>query len=415
MAGDGLGKESRGTAEDKEGGNENLNSRLVSVNMLCIIGATVGLASIFLPWHGWSEGLFHSDRSLVDILWNTGFAIDDLLLYSCVIFAAGTLLAFAFPLAGLLQAAGLLLFLVEALDIGASLPANYSYDFGPSIGYSIGALSTAMVLAGFLAPQGPGHELPRKWWQLRTDVVARVRLEGTKVLKQTPGTPRDLIKAFDKDKPWAGAWIVAAILLLLLVFAGLPSADEDMRITGSVEGVAMSLPLMNAYWEQFTNLTLTDGVGSVNWSLQSPLWDYWFSPTSGCVTPVNLGERNLSGLALELTVIDWSGEGVLTPGDFLVLTPTENASFAEGTVYEITMQERSYGLDSGVLSIFVTFEFSEDGVEAELETEVRGYGMYGNDDMTIDKIARVGFISMVVLIAGAGYYILLRPGLVGRE
>jgi hypothetical protein len=137
MAGDGLGNKSRGTANDKDGGKQNVNSRLVSVNMLCIIGATVGLASIFLPWDGWSEGIFHSDRSLVEILWNTDFDIDNLLLSSCVIFAAGTLLAFAFPMAGAVQIAGLALFLGYASDIEAEFPVNARYELAPSIGYCV--------------------------------------------------------------------------------------------------------------------------------------------------------------------------------------------------------------------------------------------------------------------------------------
>lgn len=404
------------TSKSDEDSREQTAQRHISVNMLCLIGATIGLASIFLPWHGRSEGLWQSDFSLIDIETHAWDHLTSLQFLSGGLFVAGTLLAFAFPMAGVIQATGLALFYAFASDLAATTRAwMMEYEFGPSIGYCLGVLSSALVLSGFLTPIGPGCDLPRKWWLRRTDVVARTQVANGRILSQRPGSPRDLFRAIAKEKRWAGAWLATVLLLLPLIYATIPSADDSDVVSGSVYGVTMALRMNSStYWTSLTNVTLSDNVNSVNWSFSSPIWDFWHRDVWSrySLTPVAFEERNLSGLAVEPTLIDWSGEGRISPGDLLVLTPLNGSSFEEGVLYRLVMKDEFHALDLGHTTIIITFEFDEGDIVSGLEVRhTGGYVVWERESDTVNWIVGVGLILTIALIIGAAYYLLLRPRL----
>lgn len=115
------------------------------VNLLCLLGALIGLASFFMVW-GMIEGTNTPEWPLRDFLalesyreWAKPFA--SLFLIGCVI-------AFITPLGGLLEIAGVAGFLIGVVP---------DLD-GGGIGLYVGVLSALIVTFSMIVPLGPGFK-----------------------------------------------------------------------------------------------------------------------------------------------------------------------------------------------------------------------------------------------------------------
>jgi hypothetical protein len=81
-----------------------------------------------------------------------------------------------------------------------------------------------------------------------------------------------------------------------------------------------------------SELSVSDGIRNVAWTLQNESWKEpgWSS--------ISFGSKNLSGLILTPTIVDWSWPGYMTSGDLVVLVAEwYGERFADGTTYTMRL------------------------------------------------------------------------------
>lgn len=121
------------------------------VNILCIIGAIIGICSFFIPWLlvTWDQNIDGNPErlwylTLFDLVGNSEFTW---------VFILSSISALFTPVAGFLQLigwAGLYRSLNFAFaDMG-------QYEFSKEVGYAIGLLSFMMVIISLIRPMGIG-------------------------------------------------------------------------------------------------------------------------------------------------------------------------------------------------------------------------------------------------------------------
>jgi hypothetical protein len=339
----------------------------VSVNMLCIIGATIGVFSLFLPWIWWAEGAWQDDGSVYDVLFaphdgRTGWW-ESMITVSHIVFICGTILAFIFPAACGIQATGIGLFYVEYLRTD-----TWIYDRGLSIGSFVAVASTVLVIAGLTAPWGTGFDAPHKRWSRRIWTVYRMRRGDAHKSKQSLASPLDVLHALSKDRKLATALVV---IILLMSVAVLYTGEIDGA--GSVEyedgriAVSMGNSATLAYWGMIT-LRVSDESETVEWDLESSYDEYvygeWLPPT--------LDAKNLSGLSIVPVVVDYGGEGGVTGGDRVILSPQNGTSFDENIEYRVAILEVPWVTDVSHMDLHVSFKLVDDDVHYEFERVLIG-------------------------------------------
>ncbi len=125
------------------------------VNVLCVLGAALGIASLFLPWIVGGDlphNVEYSDLLVNDILLGSPIFTAAFILF-CTMFLVGTGLAFVTPTGGFVQLAGLLGFLYAYPDAYRDMQGTQEISWGAYLGI----LSAAIVLVGLCLPIGPGH------------------------------------------------------------------------------------------------------------------------------------------------------------------------------------------------------------------------------------------------------------------
>jgi len=134
----------------------------MKVNLLCIAGAALGLASLFLPWwQGYDFGLGmmeERDYTLVQdvLLDSTGYG--SMFVVACTLFALGTFLAFLSPLGGLVQFPGVIGFLAM---FGSEIGVHRGEDT-VALGAYLGLASASIVTVSLMTPLGIGYSLKRR-------------------------------------------------------------------------------------------------------------------------------------------------------------------------------------------------------------------------------------------------------------
>lgn len=140
----------------------------VRVNLVCLAGAILGIACVFLPWAVVTESLVGDSQAhvvrtvniapvdLLDISLYPDFAY---LMYAAILFAIGSAVAAFTPFGGISQLAGIVIFDLELKDslphllpISTIIPkpgftSEYSSSFGPYIYLAI--LAATLTLASF--------------------------------------------------------------------------------------------------------------------------------------------------------------------------------------------------------------------------------------------------------------------------
>jgi hypothetical protein len=136
------------------------------INVLCLVGATLAVLSLFLPWALMQDdlsgdktevGAFEFDETFMGI-----HLFPDNFRYSVTLFVIGTAIAFFSPLGGILQLIG---------GIGFTLTsATSQFEHSELIfwlGPAVAIIASVMVLSSLAMPLGMGYED-------RRDVVGRL-------------------------------------------------------------------------------------------------------------------------------------------------------------------------------------------------------------------------------------------------
>lgn len=134
----------------------------MKVNLLCVAGAALGLASLFLPWWQGSElGLgmmIDKEYMLVEDVLFDSTEYGSLFVIACTMYVIGTFLAFWSPLGGLVQLPGAIGFFAM---FGTEIGVHRGEDT-IALGAYLGLASAAVVLMSLVAPVGIGYSLRRK-------------------------------------------------------------------------------------------------------------------------------------------------------------------------------------------------------------------------------------------------------------
>ncbi len=136
-----------------------------NVNLLCILGASIGVVSLFVAWihvpptiGAWvGSSRIQFEPSIV-------YMVTDRYIYygAAAAFAVGTIAAFASPLGGILQSASLVIFALGMIDSGNELPLEgIDQQQTLMVGMCLGIVSCALVTTSLFKPLGTGSLHPR--------------------------------------------------------------------------------------------------------------------------------------------------------------------------------------------------------------------------------------------------------------
>ena len=386
---------------------------VVSVNVLCLLGAIVGVVSLFLPWVITGEGLSEIGVSLARMTMEIHGVPSDPMLISALVFITGTVIAFMFPVAFAVQAAGIVLFLTAFLDNSASPPLEYYYEL--SLGFYLGVLSLAMVIAGLLHPSGPGYDPRWPWWSRRTEVASRAdTLEG-RLARQGLAMPGEMVRALrgNGSRPYAAVVVITLMTGVFLIGLQIHLTADPVTVTDEVVKVVVGHAATFAIWD-YARLTLTDGSATVNWTAESVRWADAHKTKEHELPMAYFGAQNLSGLVLGLTVVDVSGDGRVTQGDMMFLSPCDGSSFAEDGSYRMTIAYTytpTRLLEVSMLSHamyavgVITFEFEGGEVASSSADILESYLGDHGPEWTLLSVAVVAIGSTIL---GAAYYVPVR-------
>jgi hypothetical protein len=306
----------------------------LSVNFLCLIGAMIGLGSIVMPWTWVEIGLWHADMTLLEsILYSRA----DVRAAAGLVFAAGTILAFAFPLACGLQIAGLAWFY-------HSWAQHWFYNGttgGLSIGFFVAVISCIVVVASVVWPTGPGCGSPRVRKPLRTQTAGWTHSEREQVDPPSSIAGPRIAGLARNTKQWVVALAAASLLVVLSVVAvgyayGTP--ESLVEVEGGVMFVVgpVGHQLLGPCVWNGSELSVSDGTETVKWILLNESWEEhvgWMA--------VSFESKNLSGLVLTPTIVDWMLPGYVSAGDQIVLVvkwdPPSYGRFLEGITYTLCL------------------------------------------------------------------------------
>lgn len=342
------------------GQSDEQKSITVFVNGLCLVGALIGLCSIYLPWVGaeyWSV-------SLADIL-NLHSSEAAL---AGALFLAGTFLALLFPIGGVVQLAGLFMFCRAERWFG-----DVSVD--PAFGFFVALASCALVLAGFVRPMGPGYASVQSWWSERAETSAKVCLLYGRVLSQRISSIGALVRAVRTHSVWMASLFVAISAVICLACAGalglMIGGDEREYVHTSLTGVIVEFnnvtSMPNLPWSDAT-LRLDDGVNTVGWDDNPILW------ASVEDTSLSLEERNLSGLTVFPIITDSDRDGSLSGYDQIEFVAAAGESFSEGCSYSVLISRPAWALDIPTVTLQINFTLHS---EDEIESDARLYSVGG--------------------------------------
>lgn len=328
--------------------------------MLCLVGATIGVAAIALPWSGTGAGPWYEEWAfaawICDLVSSHVSVLEFYLAFG--FFLGGTILAFLTPVGGALQVIGLAEFCFEEFERQESFQQNSYYEGQFAVGFFVACISSAFVLVSIVRPLGIGYgEPPGSLWA-RLMVVS-----GTKTrLNCCP-----ILRALGEHKSWAFAWGVSVLLLGTIVLAAEPQIGPREPMSQVEGGVMWIAGFRNLIPLSYNNsaVSLSDGQGLMTWQMHSGLLG------NGTWASEGFGEMNLPGLTLALTIVDFSGDGRFGPGDTLVFAVTNGTSFAEDVTYDMRFYWPS---DSGHIYggryVSITFEFHDGNLHSQMSASM---------------------------------------------
>lgn len=338
-----------------------------TVNVLCLIGAIIGLTAVFLSWIWTRAGFVQEERSIwhlvSDMLPHDAL---DLFVVSGVLFVFGSLIALVTPAGGLLQAIGLVGFYFREVDREEWLPSGVVG--GLAIGWYLGILSAALVLASMVLPLGIGYSDLTMNWSRRL----RVFFSHESKAGASTGTYPTLLGVISKSIKEGNRLsqvlaIVISILIASAIYANFPDrAPEPLReVEGGILWI-VDFSLSTGYEWNVSSLNLSDGTNSVVWITESD------SLEKGSWSSVAFETKTFNGMALVLTVTDWNGNGRMDVGDLLTLTTTNQVSFADGVPYTLSFNWHNDSRMSPRHYVDISFEFQNGDLESRGSIEPKG-------------------------------------------
>jgi hypothetical protein len=139
-----------------------------NVNLLCIIGASIGVAAIFLTW-------IHEPPTMpgppsIRYEPTVVYMVTNHYLYygASAVFLIGTIAALASPLGGIMQSASLMVFAVGIIDSGSD-PWLDGIDPQQElrVGMYLGIVSCTLVMTSLFSPLGTGRLSPGRSRRIR--------------------------------------------------------------------------------------------------------------------------------------------------------------------------------------------------------------------------------------------------------
>jgi len=123
------------------------------MNVLCLLGAIIGVVAIFLAWLTMSAMGFSVDADLTDAL---DMPSSELGYTAAILFIVGSVMAFLTSIGFIIQLAGVAAWYVWYADTYQGMGSVV--DLG--VGFYLGVVSAVIVLISIVKPMGPGMKGP---------------------------------------------------------------------------------------------------------------------------------------------------------------------------------------------------------------------------------------------------------------
>jgi len=121
---------------------------LLSVNLLCLVGAIIGVIAIFSTWITVGFMFWTNDMNLIDVFNQVDSSSDFWL--PAVLCLIGVVVAFISPLGGIMQIIGVPLFI-------SAFASHADGDLPSGIGAYLALVGAVVVLVSLLYPVGIGY------------------------------------------------------------------------------------------------------------------------------------------------------------------------------------------------------------------------------------------------------------------
>jgi len=374
--------------------SEGAKNYSVSVNIICIVGAIIGIVSLFMPWVWMGEGGLRTDYDSVydsllapqegdDGWWGNSFTA------SQIIFISGTVLAFAIPAACGVQMMGIMAFYLEHLK----RDPWFAYDYGLSLGFFTAVISTVAVAASLIGPMGIGFDANPGRWFSRTWTAYRVSVGYDRKAVQSLASPADVLRALGANKKWAVALVATTVFLSAVPH--LSGERDDDGFVEYIDGqivITLGSSATGSSWAWKT-LNVSDGSESVEWVMS---YDEF---ASGEWTISALEAKNLGELSIAPDVVDYGGEWIMTHGDRMILSPLNGSSFVIDIEYQVAIRDTFRFLDMPRWNLYVTFELVDNSVQYEFDSvETQGGGAGDHPFYVFAYLAVIVFVVLSMII-----------------
>ena len=323
------------------------------VNVLALCGAIVGVAAVFCSWFVMNTQEVSYSLSLWTYLYEYTDSSNSLY-FGGILFALGSIAAFFTQLSSPVQIAGLATVLMDLWDPVAL-----------GVGFYMGVLSAAIILASIAFPIGPGFEVGATSFRSRLLVKTHgaPRLAPQKVRQQSPIGLR-LRQSVRANGKWFSILIAVSLWSVTVVSYENDFFGDDQILTqvegGIVLGTSSLGKSMVAYpWDGF-RLSLHVGESSVGWNFSNP------DLVTGTWCAVNLGTRSLDSLNVSLTAVNRGGDRAFDPGDQLALIAVDDTTFEEDVTYRLWWKTDRAIAWSG---IEISFVFHDGNLDSWVSTD----------------------------------------------
>ncbi|HIH01457.1 TPA: hypothetical protein HA259_05200 [Thermoplasmata archaeon] len=323
------------------------------VNVLALSGVIVGVAAVFCTWFEWNYTYGTWSTSLWEFLTHRWFAVDPAEVGG-VLFVSATVAALFTQISGSVQVAGLAMVFKDLTDHATM-----------GIGFYMGVLSAAIVLASMAFPVGPGFEAGPYSIRNRLAIFGRKASQpGKQSLKGRHSLRVRLERLFRANGKWVSLLVAVSVWSVTVVSYENDFFRDDPVLT-QVEGgfVADGFSFDSVFFplSKYRRLSLDDGENSVSWNFSS------LELVAGMWCAVDIGYRNLGPLNISLTVVNINGDDFFGPGDQLIVLARNGTSFEEDVVYCVSLKAVMpndviyYDTRFSPLTVMISFVF-HDGV-----------------------------------------------------
>lgn len=317
-------------------------------NVLALCGVVIGLSAVFCTWFRWDYSFGTWSTSLWDFLTREWFTVSNLADLGGLLFVSATLAALITQVSGLVQIAGLAMVFADFADRAAM-----------GIGFYMGILSAALVIASIAFPVGPGFEAGPCSLRNRFSVFGRRKSQpDRKAVNERHSLRLRMGRLLRANGKWISLLVAVSIWFATVVVYENDFFRDDPLLT-QVEGgfTADSFSFGGAVFHLSENLLLSldDGENSVSWSLSNTELEL------GMWCVADLGYRNLGSLNVSLTALNHNGDEYLGPDDQLIVLARNGTSFEEDVVYSISLKYNKLVPLSGVI---ISFVFHDDVLDS---------------------------------------------------